>query len=112
MRQLLSSILLCMSVAASASVSAVPVDFSRVGYMWGEKPIPDYPVQVTLTPPADGSDATALIQDALNKVKTPGAVLLKAGVYNVSGALVMERDGVVLRGEGFWLKKRKFLLGE
>ena len=100
MRQLLSSILLCMSVAASASVSEVPVDFSRVGYMWGEKPIPDYPVQVTLTPPADGSDATALIQDALNKVKTPGAVLLKAGVYNVSGALVMERDGVVLRGEG------------
>lgn len=98
MRQLLSSLLLCLSVAASAST--FPIDFSHVGYMWGEKPIPDYPVQVTLAPPSDGSDATALIQDALDRVKTPGAVLLKAGVYNVSGALVMERDGVVLRGEG------------
>lgn len=87
-----------MSVAASAST--FPIDFSRVGYMWGEKPIPDYPVQVTLAPPADGADATALIQDALDRVGTPGAVLLTAGVYNVSGALVMERDGVVLRGEG------------
>lgn len=98
MRQFLSTLLLWLYVAASAET--FPVDFSRVGYMWGEKPIPDYPVQITLTPPADGADATALIQDALNKVKAPGAVMLRAGVYNVSGALVIERDGVVLRGEG------------
>ena len=74
------------------SGSTFHIDFSRVGYMWGEKPIPDYPVQVILTPPEDGSDATALIQDALNKVKAPGAVLLKAGEYNVFGNLVMEMD--------------------
>ncbi len=98
MRHLLSSLLLCLSVAMSGST--FHIDFSRVGYMWGEKPIPDYPAQVILTPPEDGSDATALIQDALNKVKAPGAVLLKAGEYNVFGNLVMERDGVVLRGEG------------
>ena len=96
MRRLLLYILIFISVGASA----FPIDFSRVGYMWGEKPLPDYPVQLTLDPPADGSDATALIQAALKKVSSPGAILLKAGVYNVSGVLVMDRDGVVLRGEG------------
>lgn len=43
---------------------------------------------------------TSAIQNALDKVKTPGAVLLKEGVYNVSRRLILERNGVVLRGEG------------
>lgn len=76
-----------------------PIDFSRVGYMWGEKPIPDYPVSITLTSPGS-EDATTLIQNALNEVPSGGAVLLKKGVYNIEGKLVIDRDSVVLRGEG------------
>jgi len=78
----------------------MPIDFSRVGYMWGEKPLPDYQTQIVLTAPADGGDATAMIQNALNSVGPSGAVLLKEGLYNISGVLKMDRDGVVLRGEG------------
>ena len=29
----------------------MPIDFSRVGYMWGEKPLPDYQTQIVLTAP-------------------------------------------------------------
>lgn len=78
----------------------VPIDFSNVGYHQGEREIPSYPVGITLTAPADGSDATELIQNALNQVSSPGAVLLKEGQYNVGGSLKIERSGVVLRGEG------------
>lgn len=91
---------LCSMVVYSLSYAGVPIDFSRVGYRWGEKSLPDYPTRIVLTPPEDGSDATALIQNALDNVPTPGAVLLKEGRYNVSGRLMMNRDSVVLRGEG------------
>jgi len=75
-------------------------DFSRVGYHWGDRDIPDVPVVMTLTAPKDGADATQMIQDALDGAKAPGAVLLKAGEYRVSGALNLTRSGIVLRGEG------------
>ncbi|MBR1869064.1 MAG: hypothetical protein IJ799_03250 [Bacteroidales bacterium] len=75
-------------------------DFSRVGYHYGDRDIPDIPVKMTLEAPADGADATALIQNALNTVETPGAVLLKAGTYNISDIIRFTRSGVVLRGEG------------
>lgn len=75
-------------------------DFSRVGYHYGEKPIPDIPVKKTLQAPSDGRDARQMIQDALDAVSAPGAVLLKAGTYNVSGNILIRRSGVVLRGEG------------
>lgn len=78
----------------------MPIDFSNVGYHQGESKIPSYPVSVTLTAPADGADATELIQNALNQVPSPGAVLLKEGQYYVGGSIKIERDGVVLRGEG------------
>ena len=75
-------------------------DFSRVGYHWGDDAIPDVPVRITLEAPVDGSDARASIQAALDAVQSPGAVLLKAGRYNVSDVLEIKRSGVVLRGEG------------
>ena len=75
-------------------------DFSRVGYMWGDKPIPDYDVVTILTPPAAGSDATQLIQNAIDNMQGTGAILLKAGTYNVSGSISLNKSGVVLRGEG------------
>ena len=75
-------------------------DFSRVGYHYGDKPIPDVEVRMTLEAPADNADATELIQNAINTVQTPGCILLKAGTYHIGGELKIERDGVVLRGEG------------
>jgi hypothetical protein len=75
-------------------------DFSRVGYMWGDKDIPVYEVVTILTPPAGGADATQLIQNAINSVKGKGAILLKAGTYNVSGSINLNRSNVVLRGQG------------
>ena len=75
-------------------------DFSRVGYQWGDVEIPDYETVTVLEAPADGSDATALIQNAIDSHKGRGAILLKAGRYNVSGTLYMNRNDLVLRGEG------------
>ena len=75
-------------------------DFSRVGYHWGDKAVPDVPVRMTLTAPVDGSDALPMLQDAVNSVETPGAILLKAGTYYLSNTLKINRSGVVLRGEG------------
>ena len=75
------------------------IDFSRVGYHWGEDAIPTLPVKMTLTAPEDGSDMTAKIQAALDAT-TDGAVLLKAGTYNLEGRLCFNHSRVVLRGEG------------
>ena len=75
------------------------IDFSRVGYHWGEDELPVLPVAATLAAPADGSDMTQAIQDALDNT-SGGAVLLKAGTYNVSGELYFRHSNVVLRGEG------------
>ncbi len=81
-------------------------DFSHVGYRNLEVPIPDLEVKVTLKPGV--GDDTERIQKALDEVGRirantkgqRGAVLLKKGVYRVSGTLDMNQSGVVLRGEG------------
>ncbi|MCQ2394685.1 MAG: hypothetical protein MJ249_10395, partial [Kiritimatiellae bacterium] len=75
-------------------------NFSTVGYHHGDVALPNVPVTATVTPSADGSDATARIQQALETARVPGAVLLKAGTYNVAGTLRLKRSGLVLRGEG------------
>ena len=93
-------LLLALCLSCNLASAQFPIDFSRVGYMWGEKPIPDHHVSITLSAPSDGADMTSVIQEALDKVKSPGTVLLKEGQYNVSGTLYMRRSGVVLRGEG------------
>ncbi|MBQ9820037.1 MAG: hypothetical protein IJM60_07135, partial [Bacteroidales bacterium] len=93
------------------AVAALPVDipfergdrmpdFSRVGYRWGDVEIPTVKVVKKLKAPKDGSDATALIQDAIDGMKKPGAILLTAGTYNVGGPINIKKSGVVLRGEG------------
>ena len=82
-------------------------DFSRVGYHWGDKAIPDVPVVKTIYPATDGSSAE-LLQDAINEVaKRPqdkdgfrGAILLKKGDYKIPGEILIESSGIVLRGEG------------
>ena len=98
MKKLLTLVFIC--IAASAAARDFHIDFSRVGYMWGEKPIPHYENKIVLTAPEDGTDATALIQEALDNVEAPGTVLLKEGLYNIADKLIIRKSGVVLRGEG------------
>ena len=82
-------------------------DFSNIGYMGSEQEIPDIKVVETIEAPASG-DATRLIQEAIDRVAArsvgpdgfKGAVLLKKGRYNISGTLLLQSSGVVLRGEG------------
>lgn len=83
------------------------LDFSRVGYRWGDEELPDVEVVKVLTAPTDGSDATKLINDAIREVATMplegrhrGTILLKAGTYNIGTQILLNASGVVLRGEG------------
>ena len=94
------------STANPAAVNTVP-DFSGAGYKGGGVPIPFLPVQQTLYP--GSGDRRQDIQDAIDAVAAlpldangfRGAVLLKAGQYNVShpGLNVFD-SGIVIRGEG------------
>ena len=81
-------------------------DFSYAGYHSGEKSIPEVPVMITLEAKQD--DNTEQIQNALDELGeiSPdkngirGALLLKKGIYSVSGELTISHSGIVLRGEG------------
>lgn len=81
-------------------------DFSHVGFMYGDEPIPDVPVVIEVSP-VEGDDR-ATIQTAIDQVSVMpqdangfrGAVLLKKGTYQVKGQLFIKASGVVLRGEG------------
>ncbi|GJJ73312.1 hypothetical protein EMPS_05670 [Entomortierella parvispora] len=90
-------------------------DFSRVD---GHVPLPIVPVLITLQPSADPRiNDRARIQKAIDwiatqplqpfvlrdgqtVIQTRGAVLLQAGIYRIQGALLLNKSGVVLRGEG------------
>jgi hypothetical protein len=82
------------------------MDFSECGYRSGGVAIPDVPVKVTLTPIA--GDNSPQIQAAIDAVGNMpldangfrGAVLLKAGVYEFTTTINLNKSGVVLRGEG------------
>lgn len=94
--------LLAMGLGPDANGEII-LDFSRVGYKWGDEAIPTRAVKKTLSPPAGGADATTLINDAIAEVHAAGggAVLLKKGLYNVSGTISFDKKrNVVLRGEG------------
>ncbi len=80
-------------------------DFSMVGYKQGKSLIPDVPVKATVAP--GQGDATARIQAAIDQVAAMhlvngfrGAVLLKAGSYDIQSQLKINASGIVLRGEG------------
>ena len=90
----------CIDVLGQDDLYGVPIDFSHVGYRFGDADIPKYPVTKIIEAPADGNDATSLIQDAIEQVGPGESILLKAGVYNIADRLVVERDSVVLCGEG------------
>jgi hypothetical protein len=81
-------------------------DFSHAGYGGGGVALPSVAVARTVTP-VDGDDG-ASIQAAIDEVSARplgadgfrGAVLLKAGTYEVAGSVTIAASGVVLRGEG------------
>ncbi|MCC9138548.1 hypothetical protein [Pontibacter silvestris] len=81
-------------------------DFSYAGYMGGGVALPNVPVKVTLSPMPGNNKKQ--IQDAIDAVSNmpvdsngfKGKVLLKAGIYNIDGALRIKSSGVVIAGEG------------
>jgi hypothetical protein len=80
-------------------------DFSYAGYHNGNKEIPDVAVVKTISPIA--GDNTTHIQNAINEVGQlalnngiRGAILLQAGKYEINGTINVNKDGIVLRGEG------------
>ena len=81
-------------------------DFSSCGYAGGDRPIPDAPVRVSVSPVQ--GDETVRIQRAIDYVASlpagsngvRGAVLLLKGRHEVLGGLQITNSGVVLRGQG------------
>lgn len=87
-------------------VNVVP-DFSMAGYKKGGVTIPVVDdIKATLEPIV--GDNLPQIQTAINTVGNlplnsegiRGVILLKAGTYNVSNTLTINKSGVILRGEG------------
>ena len=83
------------------------MDFSGAGYMGGGVAFPNVPVKKTVRPPADGTDATDIIQAAVDAVASlplengfRGAVLLEPGDYHCNREILISESGVVLRGSG------------
>ncbi|RPE12488.1 hypothetical protein EGT74_02745 [Chitinophaga lutea] len=81
-------------------------DFSRVGYYFGDRPLPEVAVVKTIAPTGTDNDQE-LIQSAIDEVskRTPdkngfrGALLLKKGRYTIPDRIHITAGGVVLRGE-------------
>lgn len=91
-------------------------DFSRVGYHHGDKPIPDYPTTITLSPLIAG-DCTDLIQHAIDSVSKlapdedghRGTILLKSGLYKIDGNIKISASGIILKGEGNGMNETRLL---
>jgi hypothetical protein len=91
---------------ADVKGNVVP-DFSAVGYMNGEAPIPVVGVVLTVNPVV--GDNLANVQNAINQLAAMpldangfrGAILFNAGTYNISDTVTISASGIVLRGVGF-----------
>ncbi|MDA9627810.1 T9SS type A sorting domain-containing protein [Flavobacteriaceae bacterium] len=81
-------------------------DFSYVGYKNGEEPLPNVEVVKEISPIS--GDNTTHIQSAIDEVEAlplneeghRGALLLLPGEYPVSGQLIVNKSGVIIRGSG------------
>ena len=81
-------------------------DFSGVGYMNSEEPIPNVQVVKTVYPVS--GDNLQNVQQAIDEVSTypldangfRGAILFKSGLYEISDTVKIATSGIVLRGEG------------
>lgn len=91
---------------ADAKGNVVP-DYSAVGYMNSEVPIPTVGIVLTVNPVA--GDNLANIQNAINQVAAMpldangfrGAIFFTTGTYNISDTVTISASGIVLRGAGF-----------
>jgi hypothetical protein len=94
-----------MTYSADTEGNTIP-DFSLVGYGSGQIAIPEVAVVETVYPVS--GDNSVNIQNAINLVSAKpldangfrGTVLLKKGLYEVNGSLIIEKSGIVIRGEG------------
>jgi hypothetical protein len=81
-------------------------DFTSVGYMKGDVPIPDWPVGVTVTDfgavPDDGLDDSQAFLDAIAACPDNHAVYVPDGTYTIEQQLAIDRDNFVLRGESVY----------
>ena len=82
-------------------------DFSTAGYGGGGVEIPTVPTKVTLQPKATGDDTPrtqsaldALAHEPIQPDGFRGALALEPGVYRISGTVMINASGVVLRGSG------------
>lgn len=76
-------------------------DFSRVGYMWGEKDFPTSTgefINVVEFPAASGGDDTAAVQAAIDNAAYGTIIRFKPQEYIISGILSLNRSGIVLQG--------------
>jgi len=74
------------------------MDFSRVGYHWGDDPIPSYPQYGEILTPTGGDDYQ-MIQSAIDNFSgSKGAIVLGEGTFRISQGLSLWKDGLVLRG--------------
>lgn len=88
------------------SLGNIIPDFSNAGYMGGGVMLPIVPTKVTLW--GVEGDATPIIQAAIDSVSAMpidengfrGAVLLRAGYYEMNSPVIISTSGVVLRGSG------------
>ena len=73
-------------------------EFSRVGYMWGEKePSCDSYSAVDMDPPSGGDDTPA-IQAAIDRAAKGTVLRFREGEYRIDGVIALNRSGVVLQG--------------
>ena len=82
-------------------------DFSFAGYKNGNEPVPDVQIVKSISP-VEGDNTLNIINAirdiAENYPVQPngfrGALLLKAGIYEVRGTIKLNESGIVLKGEG------------
>jgi hypothetical protein len=94
-----------LTYVADANGNKIP-DFSYAGYHHSEKEIPNVPVKLTISN-VEGDNLNH-IQNAIDELEAMqpdsngfrGALLLKAGNYEVNGIIKISKSGIVIRGEG------------
>lgn len=78
-------------------------DFTDVGYMGGDVPIPDWPVWANLTAlgaiPDDHISDVAVLREAISNCPPYHAIFLPNGRYIIDEALDVTSDNIVIRGE-------------
>lgn len=78
--------------------SPTELDFSRVGYHWGDDDLPQYTnIHATLSP--SGGDDYEMLQEAIDSWNgSKGVIQLSEGIFKVSSTIKLRKSSLVLRG--------------